>query len=130
MSIRQPFAATLLTAAALVTSTAASAINPEDNVVVGVGTHDDSCESWMAARAAPQGQARKADQYLITSWVQGYLSGANMESMFIDVKKATALPSTAGISSWLDKACENAPHMPIVLLMDKLLKDVRSAAVR
>lgn len=130
MSIEHQFAATIFAAAALATSTAANAINPGDNVVVGVGTYDDSCHSWIAARAAPQDHQRKADQYLITSWVQGYLSGANMESMFVDVKKATALPSVAGISAWLDKTCENTPHMPIVLLIDQLLKDVRSSAVR
>ncbi|WP_418120621.1 hypothetical protein [Variovorax sp. 350MFTsu5.1] len=130
MSIKHQFAAAIFAAAAFATSTAANAINPGDEVVVGVGTYDDSCESWIAARVAPQGHAHKADQYLITSWVQGYLSGANMESMFIDLKKATALPSVAGISAWLDKTCQSEPHIPIVLLMDKLLKDVRSAAVR
>ena len=98
--------------------------------MVGVGTYDDSCDSWIAARAASQGNPRKADQYLLTSWVQGYLSGANLTSMLVDRKLVTALPSVAGISAWLDKACQSEPHMPIVLLMDRLLKDVRSSSVR
>lgn len=130
MTIKHQFAAAIFAAAALAASTAANAIKPGDEVVVGVGTYDDSCDSWIAARAASQGNSRKADQYLLTSWVQGYLSGANLTSMLVDRKLVTALPSVAGISAWLDKACQSEPHMPIVLLMDKLLKDVRSSSVR
>lgn len=57
ISIKHQFAAVIFAAAAFATSTAANAINPGDEVVVGVGTYDDSCESWIAARVAPQGRS-------------------------------------------------------------------------
>jgi hypothetical protein len=119
------FAAAVLAITLLMTGAANAAIAPGDDVVVGVATDDDSCDRWVAARAANRDATRRVDEYLTVTWMQGYLSGANMTHAYADPKTAVALPSAVRISAWLDKACKDEPRTPMFFLADKLMKELQ-----
>lgn len=108
----------------------ANAITPDDNIVIGIGSYDDSCARWVAARTASRDAPNKADEYLMVVWMQGYLSGANLTNTYADPKTAVALPSVAKFSIWLDKACKDEPRTPVFFLADKLMKELRKPAGR
>lgn len=128
MTIQHHFAAAALAVLALTTTGAANAISQGDNVVVGIGMFDDSCDKWVAARAAGRDSGIKADEYLTVTWMQGYLSGANLTRMYADPKLTIALPSSSEISSWLDKACKAEPQTPVFFLANNLVKELQKRA--
>lgn len=90
----------------------------QDSVIVGLGTGNSSCGDWIKARR----EQNKRYELLAVSWVQGFLSGININQ---EKDQRISLPAASVIEAILDKECAESPTEPIYtrsLLMNAKLQ--------
>lgn len=77
--------------------------------IAGVGGF--LCGKWLKERSAPRDAngGGGAQEYILLSWSQGYLSGMSMGYSNGDPKKMLAMPDGTALSSWLDEYCGEKP---------------------
>lgn len=80
------------------------------NELVGAGLY--SCAEWSNSRAqAEQSNSEMLKQGMYASWIQGFLSGANVQRAgVLDLKtngEVLTLPNSGTILSYLDNYCRS-----------------------
>ena len=71
-------------------------------VISGPGAN--TCGSYLEARSAND----SVNNNLLSSWIQGFLSGANVERARVKLKM-NAIPDASSLLAYADKYCRNSP---------------------
>jgi len=95
-----------VTAALLITFPllSASAQAADDRYgIAGAGAA--SCGAWIEARQADD----RSTNLMLTSWLQGFLSGMNTQRYLLTKQEYSLIPDSPTLLAYVDKACRDNP---------------------
>lgn len=69
------------------------------------GAGATSCGSWLKLRA----EGDEMLGFIVTSWVQGFLSGMNVQRYRLAKKDMVLIPDSPSIQAYVDKYCRDNP---------------------
>lgn len=96
-------------------------VHAADDRFAVAGPGATSCGKWIEARALQ----RKEVDAVLTTWIQGFLSGMNTQRLAHSNQEVSLIPDPPTLLAYVDKACRDNPLDQVYLIAIKLYQDMQ-----
>lgn len=79
-----------------------------------------SCGKWIETREMKNDDINM----MLSSWLQGFLSGMNTQRYVTTKKEMALIPDSATLLAYVDKACKDSPLDSVYLISMRLYQDI------